>query len=92
MKMDRHPKTERLQPDRTAPGGNSGFLSGADRGVRLNLTVAMSSSTEKRIARARTNLTRRTVDALKPAEKPGIARDARLTGFGVRIHPSGTRC
>ena len=51
----------------------------------------MDTSTGKRTARVRANLTKRTVDALKPGEKSWIAWDAKLTGFGVRIHPSGTK-
>ena len=51
----------------------------------------MDTSTGKRTARVRTNLTKRAVEALKPAEKSRIAWDAKLTGFGVRIHPSGTK-
>ena len=39
----------------------------------------------------RRTLTKRTVDALQPAERPRIAWDDKLTGFGVRIHPSGTK-
>ena len=39
----------------------------------------------------RTTLTKRTVDALKPTEKSWIAWDDKLTGFGVRVHPSGTK-
>ena len=45
----------------------------------------------KRIARVRTNLTRRTVEALEPGDKSWIAWDDRLTGFGVRVQPSGTK-
>ena len=51
----------------------------------------MDTSTGKRTAKVRTNLTKRTVEALKPAEKSWIAWDAKLTGFGVRIYPSGTK-
>ena len=36
-------------------------------------------------------LTKRTVDALEPQDKPWIAWDDRLTGFGVRVHPSGAK-
>jgi len=36
-------------------------------------------------------LTKRTVDALKPQDKPWIAWDDKLTGFGVRAHPSGAK-
>ena len=45
----------------------------------------------KRIARVRTSLTRRTVEALRPEDKSWIAWDDRLTGFGVRVQPSGTK-
>ena len=51
----------------------------------------MDTNTGKRTAKVRTTLSKRTVDALKPAEKPWIAWDDKLTGFGVRIHPSGTK-
>ena len=51
----------------------------------------MDTSTGKRTARVRRTLTKRTVDALQPAEKPWIAWDDKLTGFGVRIQPSGTK-
>ena len=51
----------------------------------------MKVNTGKRTARVRTTLTKRTVDALQPAERPWIAWDDKLTGFGVRIHPSGTK-
>ena len=45
----------------------------------------------KRIARVRTHLTKRTVAALEPAETSWIAWDDRVTGFGVRVQPSGTK-
>ena len=45
----------------------------------------------KRIARVRTHLTKRAVEALEPGEKSWIAWDDRLTGFGVRVQPSGTK-
>ncbi len=45
----------------------------------------------KRIARVRTHLTKRTVEALAPADKSWIAWDDRLTGFGVRVQPSGLK-
>ena len=51
----------------------------------------MENNTGKRIARVRTTLTKRTVEALKPAEKSWIAWDDKLTGFGVRVQPSGTK-
>ena len=36
-------------------------------------------------------LTRRSIETLKPAAKPWIAWDTKLTGFGIRIQPSGIR-
>ena len=51
----------------------------------------MKENTGKRTARVRTTLTKRTVEALKPAEKSWIAWDEKLTGFGVRVQPSGMK-
>ena len=51
----------------------------------------MENNTGKRIAKVRTTLTKRTVEALKPEEKSWIAWDDKLTGFGVRVQPSGTK-
>ena len=51
----------------------------------------MSTNTGKRTAKVRTTLSKRTIDSLEPAEKPWIAWDDKLFGFGVRIHPSGTK-
>ena len=45
----------------------------------------------KLVARIRMTLTARTVDTLLPRDSPYIAWDDRLTGFGVRVHPSGLR-
>ena len=54
--------------------------------------MPMSTQTRKNTARIkRTIATRQTVDALQPAEKPYIAWDDRLVGFGVRVLPSGTK-
>lgn len=36
-------------------------------------------------------ISKRTVDGLKPAEKPYIAYDIDLTGFGVRVMPTGSK-
>lgn len=41
--------------------------------------------------KVRTTLTKHAVDALEPAGKPWIAWDDKLTGFGVRVHPAGTK-
>jgi len=43
----------------------------------------MKVNTGKRTPKVRTTLTKRTVDALQPAERPWIAWDDKLTGFGV---------
>ena len=51
----------------------------------------MEQHSAKRIARVKLTLTKRTVEALEPADKPWIAWDDKLTGFGIRIQPSGTR-
>ncbi len=45
----------------------------------------------KLTARVKLTLTKRTVDALEPEDKPFIAWDDRLTGFGLRVHPSGAK-
>ena len=36
-------------------------------------------------------LSKRSVDALEPADKPWIAWDDKLTGFGCRVQPTGTK-
>lgn len=51
----------------------------------------MSARAGKRIAKLRLTLTGRAVAALRPAARPWIAWDDRLTGFGVRIQPSGVK-
>ena len=51
----------------------------------------LETATAKRTARLKTTLTKRTVEALKPDEKPWIAWDDRLTGLGVRVQPSGAK-
>jgi len=37
------------------------------------------------------NITKRTVEALRPGERDVVAWDDRLRGFGVRVKPSGVR-
>ena len=49
----------------------------------------MIHTTGKRLALVKTPLTKRTIDALEPTDKAWIAWDDRLTGFGVRVYPSG---
>ena len=45
----------------------------------------------QRTPKLRTTLTKRTIDALQPASKSWIAWDDKLTGFGIRVHPAGTK-
>ena len=51
----------------------------------------MAPSSGKRVARTRLTLTEPAVEALKPGDRPWTAWDDRLTGFGVRVEPSGTK-
>ncbi|MDE2790533.1 MAG: integrase arm-type DNA-binding domain-containing protein [Paracoccaceae bacterium] len=50
-----------------------------------------NTNSAKRVAQVKLTLTKRTVDALEPAEKSWIAWDDKLTGFGCRVQPSGTK-
>ena len=49
----------------------------------------MTRPSSKRLALNKLSLTGRTVEALKPADKSWITWDDRLTGFGVRVQPTG---
>jgi len=51
----------------------------------------MTQASRKRTAKVKLTLTKRTVEALEPGASPWIAWDDRLTGFGVRVQPSGTK-
>ena len=51
----------------------------------------MEHLSAKRIAKVKLTLTKRNLDALEPTDKPWIAWDDKLSGFGVRVQPSGTR-
>ena len=51
----------------------------------------MSTPTGKRTALSKLTLNNRNVEALVPEDRPFIAWDDRLTGFGVRVQPSGVR-
>ena len=42
----------------------------------------------KRVALNKLTLTKDSVEALEPGDKPWLAWDDQLTGFGVRVHPS----
>ena len=49
----------------------------------------MPKHTGKRVALNKLTLTKRAVEAMEPADKPWIAWDDKLTGFGIQVHPSG---
>ena len=51
----------------------------------------MTKSSGKRIALNKLSLTRRSIEAMKPREIPWVAWDDKLTGFGVRVQPSGVK-
>ena len=52
---------------------------------------AAEQVTGKRVALNKLTLTKRAVEAMKPADKPWIAWDDKLTGFGIQVHPSGIK-
>ena len=52
----------------------------------------MNTITGKRTAKVRLTLTKRSVEALEPAEKSWIAWDDKLTGFGVRKFSRAKTC
>ena len=45
----------------------------------------------KRVARVKLTIAKRAIDSLEPANKPWIAWDDKLTGYGVLVHPSGVK-
>lgn len=51
----------------------------------------MPGTGRKRTARVKVTLTERTIEALTPLARPWIAWDDRVTGFGVKVHPSGVK-
>ena len=51
----------------------------------------LTETTAKRVARVRLTLTEHTVEALEPAGKSWLAWDDALTGFGVRVQPTGVK-
>ncbi len=51
----------------------------------------MNHASAKRVARVKLTIAKRAIDSLKPDQKPWIAWDDRLTGFGVQVHPSGIK-
>lgn len=63
-------------------------LTGLLPGITLR---TMSTALGKYTGKVKIHLIRRTVEALKPGEKSRIAWDDRLTGFSVRVQPSGIK-
>ena len=51
----------------------------------------MSTQPRKRTANLKVTLNKRNVESLKSAEKPFIAWDDKLSGFGLRVQPTGVR-
>ena len=45
----------------------------------------------KRVARVKLTIAKRAIDSFEPADKPWIAWDDKITGFGVLVHPSGVK-
>jgi len=53
--------------------------------------TAPNPPSAKRVARVKLTLTKRAVEAMTPGDKPWIAWDDKLTGFGVQVHPTGAK-
>ena len=51
----------------------------------------MTKHSRKRVALNKLTLTKRAVEAMQPTDKPWIAWDNRLTGFGIKVHPTGAK-
>ena len=51
----------------------------------------MDGKAGRRTAKLRTELTIPAIEALEPAARPWIAWDDKVTGFGVRVQPSGVK-
>ena len=51
----------------------------------------MDGDTGRRTAKLRTELTIPAIEALEPAARPWIAWDDTVTGFGVRVQPTGAK-
>lgn len=51
----------------------------------------MDGNPGRRVARLRTELTIPAIEALEPEDKAWIAWDDKVTGFGVRVQPSGAK-
>ena len=52
---------------------------------------AINPPSGKRVARVKLTLTKRAVLAMTPRDRPWIAWDDKLTGFGVQVHPTGAK-
>ena len=59
--------------------------------VRQPHRLRMDGNPGRRVARLRTALTIPAIEALEPADKAWIAWDDKVTGFGVRVQPSGAK-
>ena len=51
----------------------------------------LTGTSAKRGARVKLTLTEHTIEALEPAGKSWLAWDDELTGFGVRVQPTGVK-
>ena len=51
----------------------------------------MPGTSGKRTAKVKVGLTRRAIEALRPQRQAWIAWDTQVTGFGVRVQPTGTK-
>ena len=72
-----------------------GFLFGVDPRVDFSAPrggmTPWNSTPQNASPGVKLTLTKRTVEALEPADKPWIAWDDKLNGFGCRVQPSGTK-
>lgn len=51
----------------------------------------METLSQKRVAKVRATLNKRTIESLEPENKSWIAWDDKVVGFGIRVQPSGTK-
>ena len=81
-------KSSRRHSPAVSDAGGMECFGGSGRHGRAN---GLPAETGKRTARIRLTICADSAAALKPASKPYIAWDDRLTGFGVRVLPTGTK-